>query len=404
MSGVPPRLLAVTHDASRSGAPAMLLHFLRWISEAAPGQLDVDVLALRGGPLEADFRALGPLQVLAPFEKWTPAEIAYLGLGKVGLTGLSSRVAGARLRVLLARSRGYDAVWLNSVASAPALRGLPPTPGQRVITAVHELDQVLDALQPQDWQALVARTDLFLAGATGIAENLLRRPGVDPSRVVVGHEFIDVHREMNGDPRPEAPDGLALRSSLGIPADAFVVGGCGPTAWRKGPDLFIRLGVALRRHPAGPGAPPVHLVWIGGPVDGVKFAPLAHDLHAARLADSVHFVGALQDLTEPFAMFDAFALTSREDALPLVCLEAARAGRPVVCFDNTCLGEVFRDGEGVQVPFLAIDAMAVRIADWAGDRVAARQMGARARERVHADFDVSVGAPRWWRELQKVLA
>lgn len=401
---MPPRMLAVSHDASRTGAPAMLIHFLRWVAEHRPGAVEVEVLLLRGGPLEDDFRALAPVQVLAPFERWTPAEVAALGLRKVGMPGLSQRASRLRMRALLARSGRHDLVWLNSVASAPVLQGLAPQPGTRTITAVHELDQVLDALAPDDWRALLARTDLFLAGADGIAENLLRRPGVDRKRVHVGHEFIDVRREINGDPRPAALDGTALRRRLGIPTDAFVVGGCGPTAWRKAPDLFVRLGVALRHHAAETAGRPVHLVWIGGPVEGVKFAPLAHDLRSAALADTVHFIGPQQDLTEPFAMFDAFALTSREDALPLVCLEAARAGTPVLSFDNTCLGEVFGPDEGVAVRFLDIDAMAGQVARWAADPGAAAEMGARARNRVFDAFDVSVGAPRWWDEVEAVLS
>jgi len=400
---VAPRLLAVSHDASRTGAPAMLVHFLRWVHEHRPGALDVEVVLLRGGPLQADFGAFGRVSVLAPADRWTKPEIAALGLRKVGLPGAADRAATARLRARLARTRGHDVVWLNSVASAPVLRGLPTAAGQQVLTAVHELDQVLDVVAPGDWQALVARTDRFLAGADGIAENLLRRPDVDPARVRVGHEFIDVRREIDGTARPEGADGVALRHRLGIPEDAFVVGGCGPTAWRKAPDLFLRLGVALRHHEDAAGGRPVHLVWIGGPVDGVKFAPLAHDLRSARLGDVVHFIGPQQDLTEPFAMFDAFALTSREDALPLVCLEAARAGRPVLAFDNTCLAEVFRDGEGVFVPFLDVDAMAARIARWAGAPAEARAMGERARARVLDAFDVAVGAPRWWAELEELL-
>ncbi|MCB1005386.1 MAG: glycosyltransferase family 4 protein [Acidimicrobiales bacterium] len=398
-----PRLLAVSHDASRTGAPAMLVHFLRWVAEHRPGAVEVEVVLLRGGPLEPDFAALGPVTVLAPFERWTRAEVAALGLRKVGLTGWSSRADAARLRARLARARGHDVVWLNSVASAPVLHGLRAEPGQRVLTAVHELDQVLDGLRPADWSALLARTDRFLAGATGIAENLLRRPGVDPTRVVVGHEFIDVRREIDGSLRPEGVDGAGLRHRLGIPEDAFVVGGCGPTAWRKAPDLFLRLGVALRHHQAAAAGRPIHLVWIGGPTEGVKFAPLAHDLRSARLSDVVHFIGPRPDLTEPFAMFDAFALTSREDALPLVCLEAARAGRPVLAFDNTCLGEVFGDGEGAFVPFLDVDAMAAQLAAWAGDPAVARAVGERAQRRILEGFDVSVGAPRWWDELEGLL-
>ena len=32
-----------------------------------------------------------------------------------------------------------------------------------------------------------------------------------------------------------------VREGLAIPPEAFVIGACGTTDWRKGPDLFIQL-------------------------------------------------------------------------------------------------------------------------------------------------------------------
>ncbi|WP_250434148.1 hypothetical protein [Hanstruepera flava] len=50
------KLLLITHDASRSGAPMVLLHFLRWLQKEQP-DVQVDVLALIGGAMEGDFKA-----------------------------------------------------------------------------------------------------------------------------------------------------------------------------------------------------------------------------------------------------------------------------------------------------------------------------------------------------------
>ncbi|HEX9600248.1 MAG TPA: hypothetical protein VF985_02040, partial [Mariniflexile sp.] len=49
------KLLFISHDVSRTGAPLVLLHFLKWLQEYKP-KVTVDVMALSGGPLETDFK------------------------------------------------------------------------------------------------------------------------------------------------------------------------------------------------------------------------------------------------------------------------------------------------------------------------------------------------------------
>ena len=400
---MPARLLAVSHDASLSGAPVMLLQFLRWIREHRAEQLDLEVLLLRGGPLEREFASLAAVRTLAPFDRHTPAEVAYRRASRVVPEAPLRWAAEARTRGRLVGTRGHDVIWLNSAASGPALRGLPPSSGQRVVTAVHELDRVIDSLGTRDWRAVEARTDVFVAGSAGIAEGLRGRPGIDDERVVVAPEFIDLRRELDGTPRPVAPDREGFRRSLGVPIDAFVVGACASTSWRKGPDLFIQLGVALRRRGLLDDPRGVWLVWVGGPSEGDQAERLAFDLAASGLEDRLRFVGPRRDLTTTFASFDAFVATSREDALPLAGLEAGRARLPIASFESSGLGEVYRPGEGATVPFGDVEALAEAISGWFDDPSAARALGAAAERRVIADHDVDSGAPRWWAVLESML-
>lgn len=401
---MPARLLAVSHDASLSGAPVMLLQFLRWIREHQPGRVDPEVLLLRGGPLEAEFAGLAPVRVLAPFDRFTTAEVAYRRMSRVVPAPPRRWLTTARARLLLARTRGHDVIWLNSAASAPVLRGLPRSPRQRVVTAVHELDRVIDSLGADDWQMAVARTHVFVAGSSGIADGLLRRPGIDPDRVVVAPEFIDTRREVDGTPRPVTPDRVAVRRSLGVPDDAYVVGACAATSWRKGADLFIRLGSALRRRGLLDDEGAVWLVWVGGPSQGEHFRRLVFDRGVSGLDGRVRFVGARRDLTATFSAFDAFVATSREDALPLAGLEAGRAGLPIAAFESSGLGEVYRPGEGVIVAFGDVEALAATIHRWVADPASARALGDAAGRRVAADFDVAIGAARWWAVVEPLLA
>lgn len=400
---VPARMLTVSHDASLSGAPVMLLQFLRWIREHRPGQVDLEVLLLRGGPLEPEFSALAPVRALAPFGRHTAGEVAYRHASRVVPEWPLRRLARVRTRVLLARTRGHEVIWLNSAASGPALRGLPRARGQRVVTAVHELDRVIDSLAMHDWQEVVARTDVFVAGSAGIAAGLVRRPGVDPGRVVVAPEFIDLRRELDGRPRAVAPDREAARKAFGVPGRGFVVGACASASWRKGADLFVQLGEALRRRGLFDDRGSVWLVWVGAPPQTEFVERLRFDLAVAGLDERVRFVEPRRDLTATFAAFDAFVATSREDALPLAALEAGRARLPIVAFESTGLGDVYRSGESVIVPFGDVEAMAETIRRWVDDRPTAHGLGIGAERRVAEEFDVGSGAPRWWAVVESML-
>jgi hypothetical protein len=57
------RTLFVSNDASRSGAPMLLLHFLRWLKQQH-SEMPFDLVSRSGGPLLAEFQALSPTSVL----------------------------------------------------------------------------------------------------------------------------------------------------------------------------------------------------------------------------------------------------------------------------------------------------------------------------------------------------
>jgi hypothetical protein len=57
------RILFIGHDATRSGAPFVLLHLLRWLRKNAP-DLEFELLLLSGGELEREFRQLCTVHAL----------------------------------------------------------------------------------------------------------------------------------------------------------------------------------------------------------------------------------------------------------------------------------------------------------------------------------------------------
>lgn len=103
------------------------------------------------------------------------------------------------------------------------------------------------------------------------------------------------------------------------------------------------------------------------------------------LSDRLTFVDEVDDPHEWFSALDVFCLPSREDSFPLVALENATIGNPVVCFQGSGGVNDYIDA-GAAVPFLDVDAMADAIVAFAHPALR-RAAGATALERAQ-EYDV----------------
>jgi glycosyltransferase involved in cell wall biosynthesis len=169
-------------------------------------------------------------------------------------------------------------------------------------------------------------TGHYVACSQVTLDNLVETEGVDKDRTTLCHAFIVIDESELGRARTERH---ATRLRLGVPADALLVGGVGTMDWRKGPDLFLQLAAMVTRRLK---EKDVRFVWAGGDSGGPNRGELLVDAERLGLGDQISFIGPLDRPTEFFAAMDLFALTSREDPFPLVMLEAASAGVPLVCF------------------------------------------------------------------------
>jgi len=203
-----------------------------------------------------------------------------------------------------------DLVYANGAESyeycvAATALGIPS------IHHVHELEGGFNSLvHTHDFSVKEGRSlfkecaDLFICPCQETEDLLLRRYGVEGSKIQIVHEFIDPDHV-----RQEARSGHAAFRSAGP-----MVVGCGTASWRKGVDLFLRTAAKM---------PDVFFVWIGEFSDP--------DVRIGALAN-VRFVGELLNPFPQMAAGDVFFLPSREDPFPLVALEAMALGLPVVAW------------------------------------------------------------------------
>lgn len=211
--------------------------------------------------------------------------------------------------------------------------------------------------------------DQVFAPSRGVAALMRRRGITSPIRVIP--TGIDIQHFARG-------RGSALRRSLGIPAQAFVIGHVGRLAPEKNLE-FLAGALALflqRRSPA-------HLLLIG---DGPAKEACHARLQRAGVQARVHDPGVLQDqaLVDAYHAMDAFAFASKSETQGLVVAEAMAAGVPVVALDACGVNEVVQDRRNGRLVRLQSAEEFAAALQWMADRPAARRrlMGQQAKARA----------------------
>jgi glycosyltransferase involved in cell wall biosynthesis len=381
-------VLFVSHDAGRTGAPFVLLNFQRWLKENTT--LKFATILRRTGPLETEFAKLGETFLIE-----TPSKPRSLPTRIANRLGWSTSRPDERLAPF--RNRCYRLIYSNTVTNGDVLQALA-RPGVQIITHVHELEYWIKKSGATNWKQVCKHTTTFIAASEAVALYLQKQHGITPERIKVVHEFIPTKAWTQSGVTRKTP---LSRAQLGIPENAFVVGGSGSETWRKGKDLFIKLaGIFRRRHPAQP----FWFMWVGWQGNEKERSQLARDMEAAGIIDSFIWTGEVANPLDYFANFDAFALVSREDPFPLVCLEAALLGKPILCFaDAGGAPELIEQDSGFVVPYLDLEAMADKLILLQQSKDVARQMGACGATKVRERFSLDVVAPHLYQLINDLL-
>jgi glycosyltransferase involved in cell wall biosynthesis len=236
----------------------------------------------------------------------------------------------------------------------------------------------------------------YIAVSEAVKTNLVENHAIAAGDVNVIYGFTDVKSCTQLDPEQSR---YRIRSALGIPRDAIVVGGAGGVGWHKGVDLFVQLAALINRRKIGN---QVFFLWVGGPTQGRSFVETWSDVQRADVERVVKFTGFQPNPLEHFAAMDILALTSREDSFPLVVLEAAALGVPAVCFDRAGGACEFVSPDcGFVVPYLDVDAFAHKVWSLLEVPELRKEMGERARQKVQENHDITVIAPKLLKVIER---
>ncbi|WP_020595991.1 glycosyltransferase family 4 protein [Spirosoma panaciterrae] len=371
-------LLLIGHDANRAGAQLVLLNVMRLLK--AEG-FQMRLLLGEGGPLLEDYQAICPVTIWPTPPTYAVGILADKVLWKLGqwqsFYDRKTKAHQQAIRTQLALDT-VDLVLVNTVTSSRWFAQLAIPAQTPVVTFVHELDMsVRIYTRPDELSLLLKRTNHLLAVSKATARYYEQEHGFDAARISL-YTLIDtptLAKNVQIAQQQSTP-----YASLGLPADALIVGGCGNAEWRKGNDLFV----SIARQVIGryTGEQPIHFVWVGMP-KGTLHDDIWLDIRKAGLADRVHLIPPTPEVLRYTSRFDVFVLCSREDPYPLVVFEAGLSSVPVVCFDGAGGSpELVEADGGFVVPYLDLDAMSDRIVELLQNPDLRRQMGQRLGQKI----------------------
>ncbi len=212
----------------------------------------------------------------------------------------------------------------------------------------------------------IQRTARFVCVSDGVADEIRRHFPAAADRVMTIHNGVDTEAFAPGSRLEEA---ASLRERTGIPSDRLTAAFVGSEWERKGLEVSIR-ALAL--------APQWDLM-VAGAGDRERYEHLAKQI---GVAGSVHWLGVSRDVPLVLAAADALVFPSAYEAFPLVALEAAAAGLPILATPVNGVRELISDGVSGFLISADPASIAGRLSELAADPGLRGRIGEAARERV----------------------
>jgi glycosyltransferase involved in cell wall biosynthesis len=337
-------------------------------------------------------------------------DLMIVSLTPLGPMGLEARSLGLRTETLnmprgvpdpfalfrlvrLTRAWRPDVVHSHMVHAnlmARALRLLAPVPV--LVSTIHNISEG-GALLMAGYRLTNALVDHMTIISEAAAERFVG------DRIIPRELLRVIPNGVNVDEFGNARDGgrEALRSSLGL-AREFVWLAVGRFEVAKDYPTMLRAFAGVReRHPEAV------LLLVGRGSLQRETEALTRTL---GLDGGVRFLGVRRDVPRLMGLADAYLMSSAWEGMPMVLLEAAATGLPIVTTSVGGNREVVENEEtGFLVPPGDPDALGsamLRVMDLSeSDR---RAMGARGRERVRSRYGLSRVVERWEQLYREVSA
>lgn len=219
---------------------------------------------------------------------------------------------------------------------------------------------------PAERQTLLRCRGRAYAVSQRMADDLRRVHGLRPQDILVAPNGVDL-QTFNPSVRQHR---TVVRANLGIAETGLLALFIGGLWWEKGLHIALRALAAAQS--------PWSLAVVGSHADEPVFRKLVTDL---GLSDRVLFCGRTDRPEDFYAAADCLLLPSHFEGFPLVSVEAAACGLPVLISREANPGGLFEDGAGYILP-RDPQAFAAALDELAAQPSVRENMGAAAADRA----------------------
>ena len=357
-----PRILFVSHEATRTGAPKIILNLLKHFHSHC--HITCETILHEDG------------QLLEEFQCFSATHSLYLPRQRSG--ELQKKVRN----IVNQRRKPQPLIALCNSMESRFVADVLQKEGIPVVQLVHEL--------PGSYSDADYRMVYDLAAKIVFPVQAVRDATNRKLTLPLGKDLILPQGLLD----PNFGKGIGreaayrqIRDEFSLPSDAFIVLGCGTLDLRKGIDHFAQVAIrSLKRNRSNR---PIHFVWMG---DGPRWAHSAYhyvqiDLKNTQTVGNVHFIGEREHVEPYFVGADMFLLSSRVDPFPCVIHEAMASSLPVMTFDSSGgAGQAIADGGGFLVPYADHEMAAGIICSIAMNPAMANSMREKSLQRVATDY------------------
>lgn len=349
-----PLVAHIIDELPPDGAERLLVDLMRRRS----GRFRYAIVCLvKGGPLEAEFAALGvPVVIigrtrkldfgmvlkLARWMRQQQVAVVHTHLFTADVFGrLAARLAGVRAVFSTSHNvngwKGRAHRWLDRLLALVS---------SRVVGCTEEVGRVL-----------------------------VERDRIPAHKVAVVENGVDLRRF-------DAVSPAGVREEFGIDADAVLMGVVGRLHPQKGHQDLLQAFVQLR----GQTSRKFQCLFIG---EGELRPQLEAEVQRLGLGGVVRFTGLRSDVPRLLVALDLFVMPSRWEGLPMALLEAMACGKPCVVTSVGGIPSVIDDGaNGLMLPPEQPQVMADALARVMSDGALQASLGATARECALRRYDV----------------
>jgi glycosyltransferase involved in cell wall biosynthesis len=311
-------------------------------------------------------------------EGWLSARVRENGVEPLIVPASGSFHIGY-LRSLLstARQRNVDVIVAHLYGSAvyASLAGM--ISGIPVISVLHGQSDVQQTARFAAIKAAAVRRGSYkvVFVSENLREDLAGRLGLNDSRCAVIPNGVDTALFRPGRDR-------SIRSALGLPEDAILVGAVGNVRLPKAYEVLLQAAALLVKRCGR-----FHFV-IAGDASGKLGESLLALRNRLGLDQRVTSLGLRPDVTTVLQNLDIFALSSRTEGFSIACIEAMACGVPVVATRSGGPQQILDERTGILVPVDRPEELAegiYRVAFTPGLRDTLAEHGPR---RVHEQFSL----------------